>query len=236
MRRQRMPGTCFARAAKRAGQLRGGADAESRSRRLRFPEEGELHAPVAPLLPEFRICGEVHLLRMFENQHAFGTQQVVFEHQPYDLLAALQIVGGVRENHVELFRTAFEVEEDVGFDRIEVPDAQLRRRLADEVVVYRIDFHRGYAPRSARCKLIADRAGSREEVQHVALLEIQQIAEDVEEVLLGEIGRRPRPQVAGRVDGPALVFSAYYSHTICLKYPPSFRFNARPSPLPMRSV
>ena len=161
---------------------------------------------------------------------------VVFEHQPYDLLAALQIVGSVRENHVELFRTTFEVEEDVGFDCIEVPDAQLRRRLADEVVVYRIDFHRGYAPRSARCELIADRAGSREEVQHVALLEIQQIAEDVEEVLLGEIGRRPRPQVAGRVDGPALVFSAYYSHTICLKYPPSFRFNARPSPLPMRSV
>ena len=72
----------------RGPDSRGGADAESRSRRLRFPEEGELHAPVAPLLPEFRICGEVHLLRMFENQHAFGTQQVVFEHQPYDLLAA----------------------------------------------------------------------------------------------------------------------------------------------------
>ena len=134
-----MPDTCFARylfcPCRQEGRTAAGAGAGALSRRLSLsPEERELHASVAPLLPEFRICGEVHLLRMFENQHAFGTQQVVFEHQPYDLLAARQIVGGVRENHVELpysasirFIVAWKGEDDTEETAVVLPDIYLRK-------------------------------------------------------------------------------------------------------------
>ena len=187
-------------------------------------------------MPKLLSGGKIFVARMFEDEDTARPQNFAVEHHPDDLLARRQIVGRIRENQVELFGAAFQVEKNVRFDGVEVFDSELPGGPADEIVVYGIDLDRGYAASSARCEFVTDGTRAGEEVQHVALLEIQQIAEDVEEVLLGEIGRRPRPQVAGRVDGPALVFSAYYSHTICLKYPPSFRFNARPSPLPMRSV
>ena len=79
-----------------------------------------------------------------------------------------------------------------------------------------VDLDRSHAPHPARGKFIADRPRTGEEVQHVALFEVKQVPQHVEKVLLGEVGRRTRPQVAGRVDRPALVLSADYSHTIRL--------------------
>ena len=101
----------------------------------------------------------------------------------------------------------------------------------------RIFFHTDHTVAASGYQFDTDTARACKQVKcSYSFFEINIIIKYIEQILLGEIGRRPRPQVAGRVDGPALVFSAYYSHTICLKYPPSFRFNAQPSPLPMRSV
>ena len=105
----------------------------------------------------------------------------------------------------------------IGLHGIEVADAELCRRLPDKVVMHRVDLHRCDAPCSARGELVAYRPRPGKEVEHVALLEIHQVAQYVEQVFLGEIGRRACPQVARRVDGPPLVFSADYSHTIRLK-------------------
>ena len=162
------------------------------------------------------MCGKIVLLRVFENQHSPFAQQIAAEHQVDDPFAPLQVVGGVREDDVEALRATLQVEEDIGLDDIHVVDAELRGRLTDEVVVHRIDFDRRDAPCSARGKLVADGARAGEEVEYVALLEVDQIAQHVEEVLLGKIGGRPCTQVARRVDGTSLVFSADYSHTIRL--------------------
>ena len=61
---------------------------------------------------------------MFEDQNAARTEQPAFQDQLHDLLAALQVVGGVGEDHVELLGAAFQVEENVGLDRVEVFDPQ----------------------------------------------------------------------------------------------------------------
>ena len=154
---------------------------------------------------------------MFEDENPLRAQQVALQHQFHHLFAALQVVGGVRKNHVELLGAALQGEERIGLHGIEVADAELCRRLPDKVVMHRVDLHRCDAPCSARGELVAYRPRPGKEVEHVALLEIHKVAQYVEQVFLGEIGRRACPQVARRVDGPPLVFSADYSHTIRLK-------------------
>ena len=158
---------------------------------------------------------------MFEDQDAARTEQSAFQDQLHDLLAALQVVGGVGEDHVELLGAAFQVEENVGLDRVEVFDPQQCGRPADEIVMHGVDLDRRDAPCAARGEFVADRPRAGKEVEHVALLEIEQVAQYVEEVLLGEVGRGPRTQVFGRVDRPAPVFSADYSHVVCLNRLPS---------------
>ena len=44
---------------------------------------------------------------MFEDQDAARAEQPAFQDQLHDLLAALQVVGGVGEDHVELLGAAF---------------------------------------------------------------------------------------------------------------------------------
>ena len=149
---------------------------------------------------------------MLEDKHAARAQQIALQHQIDDRLAALQIVGRIRKDDVELLGAVFQVEKDIRLDRMELFDTELRRGLPDEIVVHRVDLHRRDAPGPPRGELVADRTRPGKEVQHVALLEIDQVAQHVEEVLLGEVRRRTGPQVAGRIDRPALVFAADYSH------------------------
>jgi len=187
-------------------------------------------------LPETGIVRKVRFLRVFEDQQPSAAQAVAFERQPYDLFAALQIVGGVGKHDIELLVAVFQVEERVRLDGVEAADAQLRGRLPDEVVVHRVDLHGRDAAGSPRGELVADRAGPGEEVQYVALLEIHEVSQHVEEVLLGEVRRRTRSEVAGRIDRPALVFAADYSHTTFLNRFPSNLRSAFGSSPAARSV
>ena len=96
---------------------------------------------------------------------------------------------------------------------VEAADAQLRGRLPDEAVMDGVDLHGRDAPDAPRGEFIADRPGAGEEVKHVAGSVIHEVRQDVEQVFLGEVGRRPRSEVAGRIDRPAAVFAAYDTHT-----------------------
>ena len=161
-------------------------------------------------MPETGIVRKVRFLRVFEDQQPSAAQAVAFERQPYDLFAALQIVGGVGKHDIELLVAVFQVEERVRLDGVEAADAQLRGRLPDEVVVHRVDLHGCDAAGSPRGELVADRAGP--------------------------VSRRTRSEVAGRIDRPALVFAADYSHTTFLNRFPSNLRSAFGSSPAARSV
>ena len=75
---------------------------------------------------------------MFEDENPLRAQQVALQHQFHHLFAALQVVGGVGEDHVELLGAAFQVEENVGLDRVEVFDPQQCGRPADEIRIRKI--------------------------------------------------------------------------------------------------
>ena len=112
-------------------------------------EKGEMYAAVAACLPETGMCGELFVGRMFENEDPFRSQQIAFEYQIDDRFTAFQVVRSIREDEVELFRAALQVEEDVGLYGVEVFNTQFACCLADEVIVYRVDLHRSNTAGSA---------------------------------------------------------------------------------------
>lgn len=63
-------------------------------------------------------------LGVFEDQESLFTKQISLKYQVDDLLGTLQIVGGIREDDVELLGAGAQVEEGVGFDGKEVFDAE----------------------------------------------------------------------------------------------------------------
>ena len=154
---------------------------------------------------------------MFEDEYPPRAQQSAVENQVDDPLAALQIIGRVGKNDVELLAATLQIKKNIGFDSVEIRDAELRGCLAYEAVVHGVDLYGRDAPGAARRKFVAYGARPGEEVEHVALLEVDYVAQDVEEVLLGEVRRRAGPQVAGRRDSPTPVFPAYDSHVVLLK-------------------
>ena len=91
-------------------------------------------------MPELLAGREIHFFRVFEDENPLRAQQVALQHQFHHLFAALQVVGGVRKNHVELLGAALQVEERIGLHGIEVADAELCRRLPDKVVMHRVDL------------------------------------------------------------------------------------------------
>ena len=153
---------------------------------------------------------------MLEDENTPVAKQIVFSHQVDDPFAAFQIIGGVGKNQVELLGATFQIEENIRLDRIEISASQHCGSLPDEVVVYWVDLYGRDASGASRGEFVADRTRSGEEVEYIALLEIDEVAQYVEQIFLGEIGRWPCAQVLGRIDRAPLVFPADYSHIVFL--------------------
>ena len=155
---------------------------------------------------------------MFENEYPLRFEYIPAQYEVYDFGRPFQIVWRVRKNYVETLGATFQIEERVRFDRIDVRCSEFACRLSDEIVMHGIYFDRRYAACASGCELITDGAGAGEQVEDVRLLVIYQVVQHVEQILLGEIRCRTRTQVLGRIDAPAAIFAAYYSHITFLKY------------------
>ena len=77
---------------------------------------------------------KIFVLRVLKNQKTILTQQFTPQHKVNNLLATLQIVGRIRENHIKLFVATLQVEEHIGVGGVEIGKAQLTCRLADESI------------------------------------------------------------------------------------------------------
>ncbi len=160
---------------------------------------------------------KILVVGVLENENSALAKQISVEHERHNRFAALQIVGCVGKNKVELLGAALQVEEDIRLNGVEMFEPEASGRLPDEVVVYGIDLHGRHAARTARGEFVADRPRAGEEVQHVDLLEVEEVVQHIEQVLLGEVRRGTCPEVARRHDGAAAVFAADYSHVTRLK-------------------
>ena len=65
---------------------------------------------------------------MLEDQQSVGPEQVAMQHLVDDPFAALQVVRSIGEYQVEFLGARLQVEKDIRLHRVEIRDAQLRRR------------------------------------------------------------------------------------------------------------
>ena len=149
---------------------------------------------------------------MLKNENSILAKDLTIQNQRNNLLQSLQIIWRVRENNVELFRATAKIEKSVGLYDEHIVGAEFLGGAANKGVVHGVYLDRCYTLCSARGKLVAHRAGAGKEIQHIALLEIDEVVEHVEQVLLRKIGCRSCAEVTRRIYRSALEFATNYSH------------------------
>ena len=88
---------------------------------------------------------------------------------------AIASCENVEEDKIELLGATLEVEKYICLHGIEILELKVTCRLAYEVVVYAVYLHRCNATRLTRGELIAYRARTREEVENIEFLEIDEV-------------------------------------------------------------
>ena len=84
--------------------------------------------------------------------------------------------------------------------------------LRNERSVGIVLFNGSYAPATTRNQLKRDTACSGKQIQGIQSLPINQVIQDVEEILLGKIGRRSGTERRGHIETTTSINSTYDSH------------------------
>ena len=105
-----------------------------------------------------------------------------------------------------------QIKKHVRLNGMYVVEPESRRGRSNEIIVHGVYLHRCDGRGAPRSELVTYRARTREEIERLDAFEIQHVAEDVEKILLGEIGSGARPQVLGRHYGTPAATAAYDPH------------------------
>ena len=179
---------------------------------LGFSEECEIDAAVCSVLDEAGVGGEVVGLAVFEDEES-AVGQCARAHDEVGELAELgQGIGGVCKDEGELFGAAGEVFEHVAPDSDGSGIAQGGEHLANEAEMLVVFLDADDAPGSAREELEGDAARAAKEVEGMEAFKVEVGTEDVEEVLLGEVGGGSCLEGGGDGEVASFVFSGYGTH------------------------
>ena len=102
--------------------------------------------------------------------------------------------------------------EHVATDEHVVWCADFRDALLDEAGVVAVFLHADHPPAAAREQLQRDAACARKEVEGGRVVQVEVAPDDVEDVLLGEVGRRPRLECAGNLEMTTLIDTSDDAH------------------------
>ncbi len=164
------------------------------------------------MLEESGLLGEVVVFAVLEDKDAVGLQQVVAEDEAREGCEVLEGVGRVGEDEVELLMTFLQETEHVATDEDVVCRADLLHALGDEGGVVAISLHTDDGCTAAGEHLKRDAAGTGEEVEGGGVVEVDIAIEDIEDVLLGEVGGRTCLESSWYVEVPTFILSGYDSH------------------------
>ena len=175
---------------------------------------------------------------VFEDKDAIRLQQVFLEDERRDGRQFLQCIGRVGKDKVELLFTALDKLKRIAPDRHHlfkhlgtvlfcltrlrgvavkqrrtVPGClKFLQTLLDEAVMVAVGLDADYTAAAPREQFERDAARTREEIQCRRILEVEIAREHVEDVLFGEVGRRPRLKRAWDIEMPSLIFPSNDPH------------------------
>jgi len=162
---------------------------------------------------------EVVLLAMLEDQETAGLEHLLFEDEAGDGRQFGESIGWVGEDEVELLLAGADEAEDVAADEDVVAVGRyLLHTLADERGVVAVCLHAYHRRAAARQHLERYAARACKEVESVGTVKVDVSADDVEDVLFGEVGGGSCLEGSGNVEVATLVYSSYYSHIVLLFY------------------
>ena len=178
-------------------------------------EETEVHATVYAFLHEAGVLGKAVVLAMLEDEHAALGKHSLVQDEVGQLGQTGECIGRIGEDEVEGVVALLDVAEYIGTQGYPVVFLELLLDLIYMSMVQRFALHGDDAPAATRHELEADASGAGKEVEHIGtLLQVDEVVEHVEEVLLGKVRRGACLEVAGHLEGAALVFSTDYSHAM----------------------
>ena len=162
---------------------------------------------------------EVVLLAMLEDQETAGLEHLLFENEIRDGRQLGESVGWVGEDEIELLLAGADETEDVAADEDVVAVGRyLLHTLTDERGVVAVCLHAYHRRATARQHLERYAARACKEVESVGTVKVDVSADDVEDVLFGEVGGGSCLEGSGNVEVATLVYSSYYSHIVLLFY------------------
>ena len=176
-------------------------------------EEGEVYAAVGAMLDEARVLREVVCLAVLEDKEAVGLQQTSRKDDVGKFGYLRQDVWRVGKDEVELLATFRHELQGIASDGQCRRVLKLVEKLLDEAMVAHVKLHADDAAATSTDKFKRDttRAGKKVECCR-CLAEVEIALQDVEEVLLCEIGRRTCREGTRYLEMSAFVFAGDDSH------------------------
>ena len=150
---------------------------------------------------------------MFEHKESSLLEQATFHYDVGHLWQLLQSIRRIGKDEVEAFTTACQISKHIGTDGEGFLCLQLIHETADEAEVEWITLHRHHMSASSAQQFQGDASRTRKEVQCRGLfIEVQVSLQDIEEILLGKIGRRSGTERRGHIETTTSINSTYDSH------------------------
>ena len=152
------------------------------------------------------VLAEIVGLAVFEHEEAPVLDKAGLHHAVGQRGQFGKGVGRVSEDEAETLAAAADEAQGVGAQHGGGTVVQLAERRGDESVVRAVQLDSHHAGAAPREELQGDAARPGEEVERRCLLKVDVGAQHVEEVFLGEVGRRARFERARHVEVAALYF------------------------------
>ena len=152
------------------------------------------------------------LVAVLQDEIAPGVQDVLRKDLVRKRLQPLKGIRRIGENDIELFPADRQEIEDVVPDHRHVGEAEARSFSLDEGRVAPLHLDAIHPRSAAGSEFEGYGPSAAEKIQHLEVLELILVVEDIEESLLGEVGGRPGFVAHRRIDDLALQASAYYPH------------------------
>lgn len=150
---------------------------------------------------------------MLKNKEALGADEPSIDDKVGQLVDFGHGVWGVGEDEiVSVCRALYELQGIAVYDMERIGNAKLLSRLDDEPMMNLVPLDRRDIGAATRGKLIGDGARACEEVEHLNILEINDIGEDIEYVFFGKVGCWPGIERLGRVETSPTELAANYAH------------------------
>ena len=157
---------------------------------------------------------EVIRLGMLHDKQTSLSQQILLQDDAGHIGQFRQGIGRIGKDKVKaLLRRTMQIAKDIPTDQSQHICFQLLSHLRNEIGMGILLLHSCHLPTASRNQLKGDASRTREKIQCVRTLSVDQVRDDIKNILLGKIGRWAGTERRGYLKTPTAIYSTYDSHT-----------------------